>query len=219
MAEDQGVSSREVKVVVVGDGSVGKTCLCNVFVHREFPEAYEPTVFENHTQELTVNGMDVTLQLWDTAGQEDFGRIRVLSYKGTDCFVVCFSLVDGVTFNNIQAVWLDEIRSIEPSAKILLVGTKADLKGTAKNKFDGHKSIREKEITDKSVRKMVKKEGLHGYIETSAKRGGEDVDRVFHEAIRISVSDSTDNGRLNGDTGKNMFPSSGSHVFDSCILL
>ena len=46
----------EIKVVVVGDGAVGKTCLCNVFVSREFPETYEPTIFENHTQNMTING-------------------------------------------------------------------------------------------------------------------------------------------------------------------
>ena len=46
----------EIKVVVVGDGAVGKTCLCNVFVAREFPETYEPTIFENHTQNMTING-------------------------------------------------------------------------------------------------------------------------------------------------------------------
>jgi small GTP-binding protein len=46
----------EIKVVVVGDGAVGKTCLCNVFVSRVFPEGYEPTIFENYTQKMTING-------------------------------------------------------------------------------------------------------------------------------------------------------------------
>jgi small GTP-binding protein len=46
----------EIKVVVVGDGAVGKTCLCNVFVTREFPLTYEPTIFENYTQKMTING-------------------------------------------------------------------------------------------------------------------------------------------------------------------
>ena len=47
---------REVKVVVVGDGAVGKTCLCNVFVKRVFPTAYEPTIFENHVEQMNVAG-------------------------------------------------------------------------------------------------------------------------------------------------------------------
>ena len=47
---------KDVKVVVVGDGAVGKTCLSNVFVNREFPVEYEATVFENYTTKMTIEG-------------------------------------------------------------------------------------------------------------------------------------------------------------------
>ena len=50
----EGNPRRDVKVVVVGDGAVGKTCLCNVFVNRVFPLDYEPTIFENHAQQMNV---------------------------------------------------------------------------------------------------------------------------------------------------------------------
>ena len=63
---------------------------------------------------------EVVLQLWDTAGQEGYEHIRVLSYENTSCFIVCFNVVEEVTFKNIS-VWLDELRSRAPSAKILLV--------------------------------------------------------------------------------------------------
>jgi GTPase SAR1 family protein len=63
---------------------------------------------------------EVVLQLWDTAGQEGFEQIRVLSYEGTQCFVVCFSVVDAITFSNLT-VWLNELRNRVPTAKILLV--------------------------------------------------------------------------------------------------
>ena len=62
----------------------------------------------------------MVLQLWDTAGQEGYEHIRVLSYENTSCFIVCFNVVEEVTFKNIS-VWLDELRSRAPSAKILLV--------------------------------------------------------------------------------------------------
>ena len=48
--------AKDIKVVIVGDGAVGKTCLCNVFVKREFPEEYEATVFENYSQKMEVEG-------------------------------------------------------------------------------------------------------------------------------------------------------------------
>ena len=60
------------------------------------------------------------LQLWDTAGQEGFEHIRVLGYESTDCFIVCFSVVDAITFSNVSH-WLDELRNSVPTAKILLV--------------------------------------------------------------------------------------------------
>jgi small GTP-binding protein len=74
---------------------------------------------------------DVTLHLWDTAGQEGYNRIRILAYENTQCFVVCFSVVDEVTLSNVKSVWLRELRDNQPDARILLVGTKADLRRTA----------------------------------------------------------------------------------------
>jgi small GTP-binding protein len=65
----------------------------------------------------------------DTAGQEDFKSLRVLGHKNTNCFIVCFSVVDMVTFKNVTASWLPEIQAFAPEAKILFVGTKSDLRG------------------------------------------------------------------------------------------
>ena len=76
--------------------------------------------------------------LMDTAGQEDFAQVRELSYPGTHCFVLCFSLISNASFKNLteglsEGGWIQELRQGEPSAKILLVGTKADLKGKEDN--------------------------------------------------------------------------------------
>ena len=73
---------------------------------------------------------NVSMLLNDTAGQEDYKDIRVLCYPNTDVFICCFSVADKVTFHNVEAVWLPEVKDKVPKAKILLVGTKADLRGT-----------------------------------------------------------------------------------------
>ena len=65
-----------VNVVVVGDGGCGKTSLLYVFSRDEFPERYLPTVFETSVADIDVNGHNVELQLWDTAGQEVYDRLR-----------------------------------------------------------------------------------------------------------------------------------------------
>ena len=87
--------------------------------------------------------------MWDTAGQEEFERIRVLSYENTTCFLVCFSVADLVTFENIKQKWLPELRRNNPDSKVLLVGLKCDLRKSKEERkaSNGSGSIkRDKEV-------------------------------------------------------------------------
>jgi small GTP-binding protein len=120
--------ARKVKVVVVGDGAVGKTCLLWSYSKQEIPPDYVPTVFDNYVVKLQVNNEDVTLQLWDTAGQEDLENIRVLSYTNTDVFLVCFSVVEPTSLANVQSKWLPELKKYVKDPRLILVGTKKDLR-------------------------------------------------------------------------------------------
>lgn len=80
------------KLVIVGDGACGKTCLLIVFSKGTFPEVYVPTVFENYVADVEVDGRKVELALWDTAGQEDYDRLRPLSYPDSNVILICFSV-------------------------------------------------------------------------------------------------------------------------------
>ncbi|KRX87960.1 Ras-related C3 botulinum toxin substrate 2 [Trichinella pseudospiralis] len=175
-------TSRSIKCVVVGDGTVGKTCMLISYTTDSFPQEYVPTVFDNYSAPLTVDGMTVMLGLWDTAGQEDYDRLRPLSYPQTDVFILCFSLVSPVSFDNVTSKWFPELRHHCPDTPILLVGTKLDLR-------DDQQII--KNLADQGLSPITRSQGnklaqkLHAikYMECSALTQ-ENLRQVFDEAVR-----------------------------------
>ncbi|KAK4057687.1 Rho GTPase [Microbotryomycetes sp. JL221] len=116
------------KVVVCGDGAAGKTSLLNVFVNGEFPYVYEPTVFENHVKDMVVDSTALEMALWDTAGQEDFDKLRSLSYADTHIVMLCFSVDIPDSLENVESKWVEEITLHVPGVKICLVACKCDLR-------------------------------------------------------------------------------------------
>jgi len=177
---------QNIKCVVVGDGAVGKTCLLISYTTNAFPGEYIPTVFDNYSANVMVDGKPINLGLWDTAGQEDYDRLRPLSYPQTDVFLVCFSVISQSSFENVKTKWVPEIQHHAPNVPILLVGTKSDLRKD-ENTIKQLNSRQQSVVTVENAQQMAKEIGAVNFLECSALTQ-EGLKQVFDDAIRAAMS-------------------------------
>ncbi|OLY84826.1 GTP-binding protein RHO1 [Smittium mucronatum] len=181
-----GVTRR--KVVIVGDGACGKTCLLLVFREGEFPVSYEyiPTVFENWVADMKVDGKTIELELWDTAGQEDYDRLRYLSYPDTNAVLICFSVDSPDSLENVEEKWINEVLHYAPGVPIILVALKTDLR-TDQQTIDYLARYNQSPTTTAMGRAVADRIGARLYLECSSKlKIG--VAEVFDHAARISLN-------------------------------
>mmetsp|Transcript_123608 Transcript_123608/g.174215 ORF Transcript_123608/g.174215 Transcript_123608/m.174215 type:complete len:200 (-) Transcript_123608:12-611(-) len=187
------MAMQSIKLVVVGDGAVGKTCLLISYTSNSFPQEYVPTVFDNYSANVMVDGKTVSLGLWDTAGQEDYDRLRPLSYPQTDVFLVCFSIVSPTSFQNVKTKWVPEVKHHCPDTKLILVATKLDLRED-KEQVERLKEKGLEPITVGEGESLAKEIGAEAYKECSAltQRG---LKHVFDEAIKAVICPAKSGGK------------------------
>ncbi|KAG6762989.1 hypothetical protein POTOM_033517 [Populus tomentosa] len=203
-------ASRFIKCVTVGDGAVGKTCMLISYTSNTFPTVfvtgergnweeiehfllvclwlvteygnkdYVPTVFDNFSANVVVDGSTVNLGLWDTAGQEDYNRLRPLSYRGADVFLLAFSLISKASYENVAKKWIPELRHYAPGVPIILVGTKLDLRDDKQFFIDHPGAVPITTAQGEELRKLI---GAPVYIECSSKTQ-QNVKAVFDAAIK-----------------------------------
>ena len=118
---------KSLKIVLVGDTAVGKSCLIINYLNEQFDENYEPSVLDVFSGTMTFNEKPLGLEIHDTSGDSNLNTIRMISYRKTDCFMLCVSVANRDSYNNIKN-WMAEIRSICPDTPIVLVSTKSDLR-------------------------------------------------------------------------------------------
>jgi len=190
---------RNIKCVVVGDGAVGKTCLLISYTTNAFPGEYVPTVFDNYSSQVVVDGIMVSLGLWDTAGQEDYDRLRPLSYPQTDVFLICFSVVSPPSFENIKTKWWPEIQHHAPGTPIILVGTKLDLRDDPMT-VEKLRERRQAPILYQQGLSMARDIGAVKYLECSAltQKG---LKTVFDETIRTIFNPERRTGKAKKPSG------------------
>ncbi|KAM4667384.1 rho-related GTP-binding protein RhoD [Amazona ochrocephala] len=176
----------EVKVVVVGDGGCGKTSLLVAFARGDFPKVYVPTVFEKYTASLQVAGKPVKIHLWDTAGQEDYDRLRPLSYSDANVVLICFDVTDPSSYSNVLTKWYPEVNHFCKGIPVLLVGCKTDLRRD-RAVLRKLQAGRLEPVSYHQGEAMARQVHAVSYLECSA-RYQENVSGIFTEACRAALS-------------------------------
>jgi Ras-related C3 botulinum toxin substrate 1 len=176
---------QSIKCVVVGSGGVGKTCLLISYTTNTAAEDCIPTVLDNHSKYVMVNNNPIELQLLDTAGREDYDRLRPLAYPQTDVLLICYSISAPATFEHVPQMWIAEINHYCPNIPYILVGTKLDLREettTIERLAENHLTP----ISHQQGMQLAKEIGAVKYMECSALTH-EGVKAVFEEAIRTAL--------------------------------
>jgi len=124
-------------------------------------------VFDNYAVTVMIGEDPYTLGLFDTAGQEDYDRLRPLSYPQTDVFLVCFSVTSPASYENVREKWFPEVHHHCPGVPSLIVGTQVDLRD---DPAVVEKLARQKlrPITAEMGERLARELGAVKYVECSA---------------------------------------------------
>ncbi|MBD3228252.1 MAG: GTP-binding protein [Candidatus Lokiarchaeota archaeon] len=149
------------KVVVIGDGAVGKTSLINRFAEQKFIKEYKPTLGTNivikEIQENNNNNNYIRLLLWDIAGQAKWKDVRHLYYQGASSAILVFDITRKETFNDIPE-WFDDLLKYSGEIPRILIANKIDLENL-------------KKVTTDQIKEMADKVNASKFFQTSAADG------------------------------------------------
>ncbi|MBD3187547.1 GTP-binding protein [Candidatus Bathyarchaeota archaeon] len=167
---------RVMKVIVAGEGGIGKTSLVKTCCDGRASTTSKLTIgIKVHVKSLQVDGKPVHVSIWDFGGQEQFRFILDSFLGGARAGLACFSLERFQSFVSIDE-WIKLLRSRDPALPILLVGTKSDLEDDQVCK-----------VHDDDIRKVIETHALSGYIRTSS-HSGEGTGNLLDVLVSLTMS-------------------------------
>ena len=172
----------KMKVIIVGDSSVGKSNLILQYTENKFNDGHNPTLgLDFSAKKVQVNDLTFMCQIWDTAGQENFRSITRTYYKDCTCALIVFDITSRRSFNSVQE-WFNDINdNCNKSTLVVLVGNKSDLES-------------KRQVLHEDAVNYANSVGLQ-YFETSAK-SGHNVQKLFNGLVEV-YADKVKNSRQN----------------------
>lgn len=155
------------KVIIIGEAGVGKTSLIKRFVSGRFTSDYRVSIGANlFVKDLILNSdIDVSIQIWNIAGQEKWVKMRHLYYKGTHGALIVGDLSRGNTFEQLKEFWNPDLKKFCGDIPKILVVNKIDLKPI---------------VSKSEIKKLAQNINVKATIFTSAKNG-QNVEEAFHQ--------------------------------------
>ncbi|KAL6941871.1 GTP-binding protein [Hanseniaspora vineae] len=179
-----------LKILLIGDSGVGKSCLLVRFVEDNFMPTFITTIgIDFKIKTIEINGKKVKLQLWDTAGQERFRTITTAYYRGAMGIILVYDVTDERTFANIRDSWYNTVsENASSECQLMLVANKCD------------KGDENRVVTTEQGQALARELGM-AFVEASAK-DNKNVDEIFFTLAKL-IQDRTDanNAAANGQNG------------------
>ena len=174
--------------MLVGDTSVGKSCLITNYLRNTYSDEYEPTVLDVYRGTKNIKGKQVEIELHDTSGDEHLGVNRKVQYQDADCFMICVACNAQESFDSI-AKWKAEIMEVETDKPILLILTKKDLE-----------DLVEEPVRIATLRQASKDQGFQGAMATSSKVWEDfNVHTAFNKTLKTGLDFKYDNENSSDD--------------------
>ena len=176
-----------LKYIIIGDSAVGKSNILLRYAHEKFNEDYQATIgVEFGAKNLEINNEKYRIQIWDTAGQQNFKSITRAYYKNSVCAIIVYDITNRESFNNINT-WIDDCKSQSPKTVFfVLVGNKIDLEN--ERKVDYNEGLN------------FAKENQMFFFECSAKTGKNVEDIFYKSAEHIAEKIKNGNYDLGSDS-------------------
>jgi len=181
-------NSTKYKLVILGEGGVGKSALCVQFMQNHFITEYDPTIENSYQKTIVVDGETCHVDLLDTAGQEEYAVMRNQYIQAGQGFVLVYSIIQKTTFDTMKDFY-DQIVAVKSNVPIILLGNKCDL-------------VTQRKVPKEDGSALAAKMGSMPFFETSAK-DRTNVEESFTALLQLMIDHRKASTTKNTNNGQN----------------